>query len=314
MTTAADDRASEGAFEALLAGRPAPEGAAGLAAFTGAVRGAATQPGRPSAALAELLSTGLLTDQSSPSARTAPAAAGTPVGPRSRTRRRLTVIVPALIAKLLSAGAVAQAAAGAGVAVVVVAGAGTVGVLPGETQVAFSEFTGVGETVEQPTAEVPTGTEPVNPDGTPATPTDVPLLDDESDATDEDAEDTVELTDEQKAKAWVDEAEMITSQAHFKEWLARGKAQGWVSGSVVSTAVHARNEARKKARDGGEESEETPEVEPVQPEPEQDSDEEAGDDSEDSGTSKAGGKAKGDGGGKAKGSKGKSGGKGKNRG
>ena len=38
MTTAADDSAVEDAFEALLAGRPAPHGAAGLAAFTEAVR------------------------------------------------------------------------------------------------------------------------------------------------------------------------------------------------------------------------------------------------------------------------------------
>ena len=41
-----------------------------------------------------------------------------------RTRRRFTVIVPALIAKFLSAGALAQAATGAGVVVVVAAGAG----------------------------------------------------------------------------------------------------------------------------------------------------------------------------------------------
>src|SRR4029453_14809885 len=79
MTTAADDSAVEDAFEALLAGRPAPEGAAGLAAFTMAVRTRATRPGRPNAALAELLATGLLTDQSSPSARTARTAGSPPV-------------------------------------------------------------------------------------------------------------------------------------------------------------------------------------------------------------------------------------------
>jgi hypothetical protein len=37
MTTAADDRAVEEAFEASLAGRPVPGEAAGLAAFTRAV-------------------------------------------------------------------------------------------------------------------------------------------------------------------------------------------------------------------------------------------------------------------------------------
>src|SRR6185503_13931008 len=98
MTTAADDRAVEEAFEASLAGRSVPGEAAGLAAFTQAVRSTATQPGRPNAALAELLSTGLLTDQSSPSTRTAPAAGPLPSrSARSRTRRRFTVIVPALI-------------------------------------------------------------------------------------------------------------------------------------------------------------------------------------------------------------------------
>ena len=80
MTTAADDSAVEDAFEALLAGRPVPEGAAGLAAFTEAVRTSATRQGRPNAALAELLATGLLADQSSPSVRTATSAGSAPDG------------------------------------------------------------------------------------------------------------------------------------------------------------------------------------------------------------------------------------------
>ena len=118
MTTAADDSAVEDAFEAILAGRPVPEGAAGLAAFTGAVRTSATAPGRPNAALAELLATGLLTDQSSPSIRTARSAgsAARAAASRVRIRRRPAMIFPALIAKFLSAGAVAQAATGAAVA------------------------------------------------------------------------------------------------------------------------------------------------------------------------------------------------------
>ena len=78
MTTPADDSAVEDAFEAYLAGRPVPEGAAGLAAFAEAVRATATLPGRPTAALAELLATGLLTDQSSPSVRTATSAGSSP--------------------------------------------------------------------------------------------------------------------------------------------------------------------------------------------------------------------------------------------
>src|SRR3954454_7382431 len=123
MTTAADDSTVENAFEAYLAGRPVPEEAVGtfhgVAAFAEAVRATATQPGRPSAALAELLATGLLADQPSPSARTAEPA-GTPPSrraPRIR-RRRFAMFIPALVAELLSAGAVAQAATGAGIVVV----------------------------------------------------------------------------------------------------------------------------------------------------------------------------------------------------
>ena len=177
MTTAADDRTAEDAFEASLAGRPVPGEAAGLAAFTSAVRSTATQPGRPNAALAELLSTGLLTDQSSPSTRTAPAAGPLPSrSARSRTRRRFTVIVPALIAKFLSAGAVAQAATGATVVVVAVTGAGTVGALPDDAQETFSDLTGINETVEEPTDELAEPvTEPVVDEGDGADPTEVPL-------------------------------------------------------------------------------------------------------------------------------------------
>jgi hypothetical protein len=135
MTTAADDSAVEDAFEAILAGRPVPEGAAGLAAFTAAVRGSATQAGRPNAALAELLATGLLTDQSCPSVRTARSAGNAPVRPsRVRIRRRFAMIFPILLAKIVSAGAVAQATAGAGIVVVAVTGAGVVGALPEPVQ------------------------------------------------------------------------------------------------------------------------------------------------------------------------------------
>src|SRR3954464_7388560 len=139
MTTAADDSTVENAFEAYLAGRPVPEEAAdtlqGVAALAHAVRATATQPGRPSAALAELLATGLLADQPSPSARTAEPA-GTPPSrraPRIR-RRRFAMFIPALVAKILSAGAIAQAATGAGIVVVAFTGAGAAGVLPGPVQ------------------------------------------------------------------------------------------------------------------------------------------------------------------------------------
>ena len=134
MTTAADDTADEAAFEAFLAGRPVFGEAADLAAFAGAVRATATEPGRPNAALAELLSTGLLTDQSTPSTRTAPSAGSSPRRSRVRRRRRFAMFFPALLAKFLSAGAFAQAATGAGVVLVVATGAGATGVLGEDVQ------------------------------------------------------------------------------------------------------------------------------------------------------------------------------------
>jgi hypothetical protein len=130
MTTPADHPAVEEAFEAYLAGRPVP-GDAGdsvhaVTAFSEAVRASATGPGRPNAALAELLATGLLADQPSPSIRAA-RSAGSPSSrgaSRIRRRRRFAMFFPALLAKMLSAGAVAQAATGAGIVLVVATGAG----------------------------------------------------------------------------------------------------------------------------------------------------------------------------------------------
>ena len=142
MTTAADDTADEAAFEAFLAGRPVFGEAADLAAFAGAVRATATEPGRPNAALAELLSTGLLTDQSTPSTRTAPSAGSSPRRSRVRRRRRFAMFFPALLAKFLSAGAFAQAATGAGVVLVVATGAGAAGVLPEAVQDTFASVVG----------------------------------------------------------------------------------------------------------------------------------------------------------------------------
>jgi hypothetical protein len=291
MTTAADDRAVEEAFEASLAGRAVPGEAAGLAAFTRAVRGTATQPGRPNAALAELLSTGLLTDQSSPSTRTAPAAGPLPSRrSRSRTRRRFTVIVPALIAKFLSAGAVAQAATGAGVVVVVVTGAGTAGVLPEDAQETFSDLTGINETVEEPTDDLTEVTEPVD-DGELADPTEVPEVEvPESEETESESEDG-ELT----AEAWAENGPAVGQS--FGEWVAQGANNGWVKGAIVSDWAHKRNEARKAARDGVEEIEdaeetEAPEVEDGT-EDGQESEVESTDDGDDSGKGKGRGKGRG---------------------
>ena len=175
MTTPADDLATEAAFEAFLVGRVVPEQAAstfdGVAAFAGAVRASATQPGRPNAALAELLATGLLADQSSPSRRTAGAAGSTPSRGARVRRRRFAMLFPALLAKLLAAGAVAQAATGAGVVLVVATGAGATGLLGTDVQDTITaavgadsgEVTTDGDTAV--TGDAPTA-DPAQVDGT----------------------------------------------------------------------------------------------------------------------------------------------------
>ena len=194
MTTAADDSAVEDAFEAILAGRPVPEGAAGLAAFTEAVRASATRPGRPNAALAELLATGLLTDQSSPSVRTATSAGSAPERrrPRVRTRRRPAMIFSALIAKFLSAGAVAQAATGATVAVVAFTGVGAVGALPDPVQDTFATVVAEITPLEPPTCAEET-TEEVVPEETVA---------EEVETTEEVPEDPREDAEAAAARPW----------------------------------------------------------------------------------------------------------------
>jgi hypothetical protein len=241
MTTAADDAAVEDAFEALLAGRPVSGAAAdtfpGLAAFSEAVRATATQPGRPNAALAELLVTGLLTDQSSPSARTA-TSAGSPPARRStrvRIRRRTAMIFPVLLAKFLSAGAIAQAATGAGVAVVVVAGAGAVGVLPDPLQNTVSSVVETVTPFELPTGEEPVVEEPM---------TEEPVVEEpvvEEPVAEEPVEDAAF-----DPEAWVEagpaEGESfgtwVSASAHnpeLREWL---RAEGRNFGSMVSEWAH----------------------------------------------------------------------------
>jgi hypothetical protein len=255
MTTAADDSAVEDAFEALLVGRPVPEGAAGLAAFTEAVRASATLPGRPNAALAELLATGLLTDQSSPSVRTARSAGSAPEGLpfRVRIRRRTTMIFPVLLAKFLSAGALAQAATGATVAVVAFTGVGAVGALPDPVQDTFATVVSDITPLEPPTSGQ--STEGGAPEGTDAedldtTDENLGTSDEDLETTDEETGTTDETTEpiedaaavEASVKAWAltgpaaDEpfgawVSKGSNDAHVKDWL---RAHGMTFGNVVS--------------------------------------------------------------------------------
>jgi hypothetical protein len=243
MTTAADDVADEAAFEAFLAGRPVSEEAAGLAAFAGAVRATATVPGRPNAALAELLATGLLTDQSSPSIRTAPSAGSPPRRSRVRIRRRFAMFFTALLAKLLSAGAVAQAATGAGVVLVVATGAGATGLLGEDVQDTVSSVVGTATTDEstapEDRTETVTTTDPGEVDATEGETT-VPV---EPAEVTEDAE-LVEVqvkawalegpAEGESFSAWVSEG----SNAGVKGWL---RARGMTFGNVVSAWANGKN-------------------------------------------------------------------------
>src|SRR3712207_152702 len=149
MTTPADVRTDEEAFAACLAGRPVPAGAQGLAAFTDAVRASATEPGRPNAALAELLATGLLVPTQEPSR-------GTAGRPARTSRKRPHVLISTLIAKFAAAGAVAKAAvAGSAVALTLTAGTAAA-VLPAEdTTPSVAEVGDVEQPADAPEAEAP---------------------------------------------------------------------------------------------------------------------------------------------------------------
>jgi hypothetical protein len=180
MTTAAGDDTVEQAFEAWLAGRPVPSAEHRLAAFSDAVRASATAPGRPSAALAELLATGLLVDQSSPSDATARSARRAPARGR---RRRLRMLGPAMFAKFLSAGVAAKAATVAGVVVVGFGTAGFTGELPDHVQQTFATVVDHATPFSAPTPKVESDEET----STDPTGTSTDTTDDSTDASTDDS-------------------------------------------------------------------------------------------------------------------------------
>ncbi|SDN49583.1 hypothetical protein [Geodermatophilus sp. DSM 45219] len=250
MTTPADATADERAFEACLAGRPVPDGAAGLAAFTDAVRAGATEPGRPNAALAELLVTGLLVPTQEPSR-------GTAGRPARTSRKRPRMLITTLVAKFAAAGAVAKAAAGTGVVVVALTGTATTVALttPEEPAPAVETTTEVPTTTDEPTTDVPasdvpapagdetvpdpgdTGTEPVvEPAPEPApVPAPEPVTGDVADPA------GTALTEERWSEG------PAAGQSHG-DWVSEGARQGWVDGGTVSREAHERNDARKAER------------------------------------------------------------------
>src|SRR5215207_5945803 len=145
------------AFDRLLAGRPVPAEAALLVAFTDAVRADATNPGRPSPQLAQLLVDGI---PSAPATDVRTAAVTATTRPAGRRRRRAgRGILVAAVAKFASAGAVAQAATAVGIVLASVTGAGSAGVLPDPIQASVSTVLEAVTPFELPDS----------PDGAPAT-------------------------------------------------------------------------------------------------------------------------------------------------
>jgi hypothetical protein len=225
MTPATDDDALEAAFEALLAGRSASPAAGGLAAFADGVRATAARPPRPSAALAELLATGLLTDQSSvPAPRAA-----------ARSRRRSTRMFLAFFTKLAAAGVAAKAAVVGGVVVVGLSTAGFADALPAPAQHAFATVvdaatpltapdTTTTAVVDAPTAPQQAVTAPVvtAPEGT--TPAETPTA---------------------------PKAPTLPSQSQGLGGVVSGMAHdGTITPGAVSSLAHKRNEDRRAATGG----------------------------------------------------------------
>jgi hypothetical protein len=241
MTTPAEDDAVERAFEALLVGRPTASAESGLVAFTEAVRASATAPGQPSAALAELLANGLLTDQPSQSRRTARSAGRNARRESVRGRkRRFRMLAPALFAKIASAGLAAKAATVAGVAVVGFSTAGFVGALPTPAQHAFATV-------------VDHATPFTAPDSTATTSPSTDLTGGTTDTTGGQAPaavDTSTTTTTETPAAPTPFGQQISQMAH------QNKADGHpgVDGQAVSSMAHARHSsaAAEPGDDGAE--------------------------------------------------------------
>jgi hypothetical protein len=228
MTPATDDDAFEAAFEALLAGRGVPPAAEGLVAFADGVRASAARPPRPSAALADLLATGLLTDQSSAPAPRA-------VRSRRRSTRRMFL---AFFAKFAAAGVAAKAAVVGGVVVVGVSTAGFTGALPDGIQHDFASVVDTATPLTAPDPVAPTtplttpsttattGTEVTDPSGTTTAP--------------EGGDGSTVATDPSTVPA-----QQTPSGNGLGSQVAGKVVAGSVGDKRVSDLAHERNEARR---------------------------------------------------------------------
>ena len=151
------------------------------------------------------------------------------------------MILPALIAKFLSAGAVAQAATGATVAVVAFTGVGALGALPDPVQDTFATVVAEITPLEAPTSE----------ETTEEVVTEEETLAEDVETTEEAPEEAAVPTDaealEAQVKAWAlagpTDGESISawvakgSNADMKDWL---RAHGMTFGNVVSAHASGR--------------------------------------------------------------------------
>jgi hypothetical protein len=140
---------------------------------------------------------------------------------------------PALLAKLLSAGAVAQAATGAGIVLVAFTGAGAAGALPDSLQHGFATVAStVGIQVDDPQQTggdvVPTVPATTTPDATDVAPP-APATDD-GEASDPSATD-----DGYTLEDW--EQGPMGSQS-FGDWVSEGARHGYADGAIISHWAH----------------------------------------------------------------------------
>lgn len=156
------------------------------------------------------------------------------------------MIFPALLAKILAGGALAQAATGATVVVVAVTGAGAAGVLPGPVQDRFAAVVEVATPFEAPTSEEPTDEPPVTeePVEEPVdqTPVGEPVVDEEP--VEEPVEEPAELTAEEWAAGPTEEhatfGAWVSSASGNEAIKAELRAQGTSFGQVVSSWARAK--------------------------------------------------------------------------
>ena len=133
---------------------------------------------------------------------------------------------PALLAKFLSAGAVAQAASGVGIALVAFTGAGATGLLGNDVQTTLTSVVGAADETSDVSEPVASPT-PTETGETPAV---------ETPAVETPAVETPAAFD---AAAWA--ANGPADGESFGEWVRQAARAGKVDGSVVSAWAHKKH-------------------------------------------------------------------------